>query len=542
MANDEKRRAPLGSTPSSTDRATANLGVTFAVSDILHQWVSEPWDTFNQWIGQSALGGSGLLLAIVLIVLLRLALTREERRRARLSVVFLLLHLAFLFLLSHAEGDSSASSFYASLALFFLLACIMEASFLLVVHALVRRLRHSPPKIFLDILLGAFYFGIIVFTLHDAGVQLSSLLTGSALATAILGLSLKDTFGNIFAGLAIQAQRPFEVGDWIQFDDRQDHVGKVLEINWRATKVITLDVVEVIVPNAKLADFPIRNFTKPERWSRRSLYVVCPYNVPPGKVQRIILAAIADAWGVNRHPAPSVVTHDFTDRGIEYWVRFFTAEFDSRDKVDGGARDRIWYALSRHGIPLPYAQRQVELRQVTEETLALERLDQVHRLKEELRRVDIFNPLPEDSIDRLALLSKQHFHVANEVILRQGDEGAELYIVREGSVTVSKERDGQREVEIGRLGPGKFFGEMALLTGQRRNATVRAAEDCELLVVNKAAMSTVLTESPELANRIAEILAHRSANDDLPYPTSNDKDLPTSETSLLSRIKSFFSL
>ncbi|MFO0944798.1 MAG: mechanosensitive ion channel family protein [Planctomycetota bacterium] len=512
------------------------------MSDILHQWVSDPWTAFNQWIGQSALGGSGLLVAIVLVVLLRVVLTPMERKRARLSAAFLLLHLLFLFLMTHARGDSSASSFYASLALFFLLACIVEASFLLVVHALVQRLRHSPPKIFLDILLGAFYFGIVVYVLHDAGVQLSSLLTGSALVTAILGLSLKDTFGNIFAGLAIHAQHPFEIGDWIQFDDRQDHIGKVLEINWRATKVITLDVVEVIVPNAKLADFPIRNFTKPERWSRRSLYVVCPYDVPPGKVHKIILEAIADSWGVNRHPAPSVVTNAFTDRGIEYWIRFFTAEFDSRDRVDGGARDRIWYALSRYGVSLPYAQRQVELRQVTEETLALERIAQIHQVKENLRKVDIFNALPEQSLDRLAMLAKVHFHVANEVILRQGDEGSELYIIRDGIVTVSKERGGQREMEVGRIGPGKFFGEMALLTGQRRTATIRAAEDCELLVVDKPAMSTVLTENPELAARIAEVLARRTEGPDAQSIGEDDKASTNVETTLLSRIKSFFSL
>jgi small-conductance mechanosensitive channel len=111
----------------------------------------------------------------------------------------------------------------------------------------------------------------------------------------------------------------------------------------------------VIIPNGQLAQASIRNFTKPDRWSRRSLFVVTPYSVSPQRVQKIILEAIRGSFGVLDSPAPSVVTNAFTDRGVEHWVRLFTTEFDKRDRVDGMARDRIWFALARHGIEIPVA-------------------------------------------------------------------------------------------------------------------------------------------------------------------------------------------
>jgi small-conductance mechanosensitive channel/CRP-like cAMP-binding protein len=452
----------------------------------------------------------------------------------------------FLTLLRIPYAGRSIQDFFDVLAYLSILWSVGESILHLFVYLVLVRIYKAVPKIFLDIVLVVIYAILAGVVLHrELDVDLSSLLTGSALLTAIIGLSLKDTFGNIFAGLAIQAQRPFEVGDWIQFDDRNDHIGKVLEINWRATKVITLDVVEVIIPNAKLADFPIKNFTKPERWSRRSLYVTCPYEVPPGRVHRIILDAIDGAWGVNKTPAPSVVTNAFTDRGIEYWIRLFTDQFDFRDKVDGGARDRVWYALERNGIPITIAQHRVYLRQLDGEFQANEELAQIHRRKQELHKVDIFNLLPPEAFDRLAILSKLRHYAAGEPIIRQGEEGAELFIIRSGEVLVSVHGSTEHSVEVARLGPGKFFGEMAFLTGEKRRATIRAGTECELLVVDKDAFCPILTEHPELAERIGAVLASRGsqldklrAESDRLGATAN-VDLAPSFTQ---RIREFFAL
>src|SRR5262249_19609877 len=161
-----------------------------------------------------------------------------------------------------------------------------------------------------------------------------------------------------------------QVGDWIQFDAELKHIGRVVEINWRATKLVTLDEVEISVPNATLAKAPITNFTQPTPVARRSVYVFAPYSVPPLQVHRIILDAIRDAPGLVAEPAPSVVTNQFGEYGIEYWVRYYTDQFDKRDRVDGGVRDRIWYALRRADVEIPYPHRTIEIHEVTEESSA----------------------------------------------------------------------------------------------------------------------------------------------------------------------------
>ena len=92
-------------------------------------------------------------------------------------------------------------------------------------------------------------------------------------------------------------------------------------------------------------------------------------------MQRVLLNAVTDAWGVLEQPPPSVITLAFDERGVQYWVRFFTNQFDKRDRVDSGVRDRIWYALNRQGIAIPPPLRGVAMHELVVR-LAQER---VHR-------------------------------------------------------------------------------------------------------------------------------------------------------------------
>ncbi len=227
------------------------------------------WDRILHGGDLASFGGVGVLTAAVLILALRVLLSRPERRKLRVPLVFLLLNLAAVAARSALGSDSAAQRPLHVLAVFFLLICIGRAGFLFVVDWLVgTRLKRPLSKIFRDIIQVLVFVAVALLTLRAMGLEPGSLLTTSALLTAVIGLSLQETLGNLFAGLAIQAQRPFAVGDWIQFENDAALVGRVTEINWRATKVITNDMVEVVVPNGVLAKAPIRNYTQPTRVSR----------------------------------------------------------------------------------------------------------------------------------------------------------------------------------------------------------------------------------------------------------------------------------
>jgi len=118
---------------------------------------------------------------------------------------------------------------------------------------------------------------------------------GESIAEATIVSYLVQPGDDVAAESGRQAEHPFEVGDWIHFDDAPEHIGKVLEINWRATKLVTLENVLVVVPNGVLAKTPLANYNKPTRPAMRSVEVIAPTHVPPQQVHRVLLAAVRGA-------------------------------------------------------------------------------------------------------------------------------------------------------------------------------------------------------------------------------------------------------
>jgi small-conductance mechanosensitive channel/CRP-like cAMP-binding protein len=486
----------------------------------------------------------GVGLAALLVVVLVALSPAPARAHARLPVVLLVLHVGASALERSLAATPATRTFLSFLSLLLLLGSMGRSAVLLVLDvALGRRFVRPLPRIIRDITQGIVYLAVLLAALRSAGVEPGSILTTSALLTAAIALSLQETLGNMVAGLAIQVQRPFDEGDWIQFDAEPKHVGRVIEINWRATKVLTLDLVEVIVPNATLAKAPITNFTKPTRVSRRSLFVPVPASFPPHLVHATILRALEGASGVLPEPAPSVVTNAFAEGNVEYWVRFFTDQFDKRDGVDGGARDRVWYALSRAGLTVGAPARAVHLHEVSHETRAREEDERTALRTRSLGNVDFLSVLPETHKARLARESRLRMYVGGEEIVRQGETSGELFVVDDGEVVVVRDHGSER-TELARLGRGQFFGEMALMTGEPRAATVRADGPCTLLVIDRAQLRAVLEASPEAAEHISRVLAERQAAlaDAAASMRPSPESVQERSSQLLGKIRKFFAL
>jgi len=424
---------------------------------------------------------------------------------------------------------------------FFLVASFLQSILLILAVSVWERVAWPLPRIFLDILRFLMLAAALLSVLWDAGVDAAGLLTGSALLTAVLGFALKDTLGNVFAGLAIHAEHPFEIGDWIQYDANQAHIGKVIEVNWRATKVLTLDEAYVIVPNGQLAQASIRNFTKPEPWSRRSIYVVTPYEVSPQRVQRIILDAIRGSFGVLEKPAPSVVTSNFTERGVEHWVRLFTTDFDKRDRVDGMARDRIWFALARHGIEIPTATQSIRLTHLAPPKPPEPAETALARRVESLERIGILNVLDTDQVRQLADDTRELRFAAGEQVIHQGEPGESMFVVLDGTVDVSLVAESIGPVELARLGPGEFFGEMSLMTGAPRSATVTAFTEVHLLEVDKESFRRLLEAQPALVEKLGGALAARLEERSRSIARTGPAQEPP-PPDLFQRIKDFFAM
>jgi small-conductance mechanosensitive channel len=493
-------------------------------------------------------GAVGLAAAIALITALAFALPSGTKVRVRGPILFLLFHVATLVGRLFTSANSPIGRALPVFGAFFLFAAIGQAGFILVIDALLgRRLARPVPRIFRDIVQALVLVGVVLLTLQRAGVEPGSLLTTSALLTAVIGLSAQDTLGNLFAGLSIQAQRPFEVGDWIQIDPDPRLVGRVIEINWRATTVLTPEQMELIIPNGALAKSPIRNFTKPTNIVRRVIEVQASYDAPPQKVEKALLAAVSGIEGIRAEPRPYVIMLTFADSGITYQLFYFIDDFSLRDRIDSSVRQRIWFSFRRANITIPFPMRTIQSLDAAAEAKA--RADAEERAKrlEAIKGVDFLTKLPSDALERLAALSKTSQYLMGEVIIRQGDRGHDFFILLSGEVVVLLGRAGGGSVaEIARLGPGKFFGEMSVMTGEKRSATIQATLDTEVVRIDKEAFHEILAADPGLVEQITQVLVERQIameeNISARASKSSRADKEAKSNALVAAIKSFFSL
>ena len=501
------------------------------------------YEAFN---GLASLGGVGIIVALTLLAAEFLALPKVQWPKIRLSI-WLFVGYILMVLVAGIVPESWVGRERVQLAaLALLLGCIGRSLFLIVMDGILEHRMSKPiPKIFRDLTQSIIYLAVGFFTLSAAGVEPGSLLTTSALLTAVIGLSLQETLGNMFAGLALQAQRPFQLGDWIQIENDKHLTGKVIEVNWRSTKILTDEQLTIVIPNGLLAKSSIRNYSKPSNAVRRSVRVLCPYDVSPGEVRRVILGSLKELHGVLARPVPEVITEEFADSGITYWVRYYTKAFGDRYQIDGSVRDRIWYALQRASITIPYPIRVSYAHEINEAFRVKESKTLLEKIIEVLRNVDIFSELSSTDFEDLAGQTEERYFGTGEVIVTEDDSGDELFVVTQGEVSVKVKRSDGSLVEVARLKEGDFFGEMSLMTGETRKASVIAIQESQLTVVCSKFFKTILDRRPELVERISEILAARQAALQVESVITEavQKDaVEVQQEDLLVRIKSFFSL
>jgi small-conductance mechanosensitive channel/CRP-like cAMP-binding protein len=480
-------------------------------------------------------GATETLLAVALLLLGRLLLPREERRELRLPVVLVVLHVLVMAAHRVLVGPHKPTGFWAAATLCLLLTALARVSFLLVVDWFIgKRLSRPLPRIFRDILQALVFLAAALVVFRAVGVDLGSLLTTSAILTAVVGLSLQETLGNLFAGLAVQAESPFAVGEWVELGDSSKIAGRVTEINWRATKIQTSDRIEVIVPNSLIARSSIINCHRPSPVGRRHVVFQGPYDVAPNKVRRVVLAALRDCRDLLQNPAPILWTSNYADSGIEYTVAYFLERFDRRRDIESDIRDRIWYAFGRAQIGFPYPVRDVRGVGGPQPPALESRSIDVQRREAVLRRVDVLEPLPEQVRLRLAEMTEELKFGSGEPIVVQGEVADALFVVARGSVVVRTDGAAGISTEIARLGPHQLFGEMSLSSGVR-GATVQAEVDSVVLKMSHADFQAVIDEVPGLAQAMVERIAERQQAAGALLDASGDSREPGDQRNALFR-------
>ncbi|MBV9925401.1 MAG: mechanosensitive ion channel [Acidobacteria bacterium] len=396
-----------------------------------------------------------------------------------------------------------------------------------------KRKGYDAPALMRDL------FSLVLFVTAGAAIlkytldlSFAALLPGSALLGIVLGLALQDTLGNLFSGISLHADKPFQLGDVITVGK---HTGVVSSITWRAVKIKTFSNHIVLVGNTSIAKESIEVCPQNGQ-NARIVFFSAAYTDSPVKVIHEVREAVREAENVLRYITPVVRVRGLGESGVDYEVKYWLSDYTRYNDTDALIRQRIWYAFRRNGFTFPFPTRTVLMEEVAAQNGGGRDAETLAGL---LSAVDIFSPLTPEELNALALASKNHVFAPGETIIRAGDDGDSMFVVSRGGVDVRVDSNGAPRT-INRLGEGAFFGEMALFTGEPRTANVVASEETEVLEIGHDAMRGLFRTNPDLVEALSHAINERRAG--LLANASVSAGEEDTHDGLLSKIKRFFGL
>jgi small-conductance mechanosensitive channel/CRP-like cAMP-binding protein len=394
----------------------------------------------------------------------------------------------------------------------------------------------EAPRFVRDIFALAAYVLLTALILKSFFPELSlgALLSGSALLGIILGLALQDTLGNLFAGVSLQADKPFEVGDVITVGS---WTGVVESITWRAVKIRTFTNHSVLISNSQIAKESIEVCPADRAHKNaRLVFFNALYTDSPVKVVHVVREAVREAENVSREITPVVRVRNLGDFAVDYEIKYWLDDYARYNDTDALVRQLIWYAFRRAGLSFAYPTQTLYVeRPAKPGERAATRLD---RLTERLSAVDIFSPLTAEELGRLAASSASHTYAPAESIIRAGEAGDSMFVVNRGRVEV-RINEGGRQRAVAELDEGDFFGEMALLTGEPRAAHVVAVEETEVLEIGHLALKQLFDANPDLVAALSHTVVERRAG---LAAAATAETVEEKEQSVLSAVRRFFGL
>mgnify|MGYP001055416332 CR=1 FL=1 len=420
---------------------------------------------------------------------------------------------------------------------------------ILVFDLLLPLARIPVPRIARDLAIGLSWVGLLfwLFSVHQ--VDVTGIVATSAVVTAVIGFSLQDTLANVMGGIALQLEGAVAPGDWVKFGDTS---GRVRETAWRHTAIETRNGDTLLVPNSILVKTPLLVLGKAggrrAPLERRWVFFGVDHRTSPVTVIETVREALTrePIPHVARDPGPSVVLMDFRESWAQYAARYWLDDLLLDDPTDSVVRTRIAYALGRAGVPLsiPASANFVTLEEDGHRGRHEQR-DLAARLAA-LESVPLFASLTAEERARLAPGLVRAPFAPGEAMVVQGREVHDLYIITRGAGEVRVAVPGAPARVVGRIEAPGIFGEMGMLTGEPRRATVVAVGEVECWRLGKERFREVLAQRPAIAEGVSRILAAREV--ELVAATENLSEaarrhrLESEHGTLLERIERFFGL
>jgi small-conductance mechanosensitive channel/CRP-like cAMP-binding protein len=415
-------------------------------------------------------------------------------------------------------------------------AAWLAAGFLRAFVVLGRQPRES--KLVQDLLAALVYLAAtfaIVANVFDLPVK--GLLATSGALAIIIGLALQSSLGDVFSGIVLNIERPYRVGDWIILDDSLQ--GKVLETNWRATHILTANQDVAIIPNSVIAKSKLVNCSTPTKTHGASIRIKLEPSLTPAAGTNLLKEVLLGSTHILRVPEPTVTIKDLSAEMIDFELSYSVADVSIVDRAQNELFDRVYRAAGAAGTKFAPRLSGSPRKTASEDNAEAgipERL---------LAGISLFSTLTADERTALASQMQRKDYKPGELIAGTGTVLQALCIISYGVVVGSREENGRR-IEVIRLAPGDYFGEVGLLTGEPLNGEATALTRVVIYEISKQALSPLLKARPSMAEELSESLASRQLANRTALDHRQHKDEHATATTLADRaaakIRRLFSL
>ncbi|HUL42070.1 MAG TPA: mechanosensitive ion channel family protein [Burkholderiales bacterium] len=510
-------------------------------------WTAITEEMLSTLVHQEALY---LLLPMLVMTVLLVRFRPEDRRDVVSTLRFFLVSLAGMLLVGIFQVVVSGviTSVLYEATLIATGIAVIKLTGLFTFRIVLPMVRLHAARIVEDIIIIIAYAAWGLVQLRYAGLDLGGIITTSAVITGVIAFAMQDTLGNVMGGLALQLDSSIEVGDWVKVDDL---VGRVAEIRWRSTSIETRNGETAVIPNSQLMKnkFTVlgRLAGRPPQW-RRWISFSVDYNETPARVISAVENAINQAAipHVAKQPPANCVLMNFESGSGRYALRYWLTDLMHDDATDSAVRTHIYAAMQRAGIRFALTEQSVRVIEHDEQHAEVVKSRELNRRLAALQRVDLFQGFHPSELRIIAERLKYAPFARGAVMTKQGAIAHWLYIITSGEAEVVLETPERDYVPLAMLPAGSFFGEMGLMTGDPRRASVIARTDVECYRLDKSAFEDVLRSRPDIADEISQILASRRFALERVHKNmtseKNAADLAQQRSEILEKIKRFFGI
>ncbi len=334
------------------------------------------------------------------------------------------------------------------------------------------------------------------------GIDLSGLLTALGVTSLVVSLALQDTLSGIASGFTLLADQPFSTGDWIESDDIE---GRVIDVNWRATRIQDRNGDLVVIPNGQLATATIINFDQPSRLHRVKVDVQIERSAPPTKAIEMLLDAARSTPGVVEDPPPFARVTLIADPVVDYQASMWIDDYARAPQVKADFAALVWYLTYRHDVPLPNPAQDVYLFDGAK--AAIEAQVTTADIRRRIVDIPLVAGLDDDALDKLAAVASIGQYRSGETIIQEGSL-QDLLLMHEGRARLVLRQDDAEDLNVFDIEAGEVFGVLNEPPDSDR-ALIVAVTDCEVVRIPPEGASRAIALAPDLAHALDQLAATR---------------------------------